>query len=227
MDDDVILIVLAAAGAVLAGIAWLVVLSRRHRQRVEQTWRDFAGRHGLAHAFDRGGLEAVERQGRRGDRLLLRGALRGRAFTVKEVSVNDGDSDSSSPSVRTRFSLAVAGMPAGLLVHPRPPGRLARGLINGALSLATRLGADLPPEAQSGDPAFDDTHMIRAHDPPAARAWLTDPARRATMTALAAEEDLHILDRDLCWQGDRPKTVEAMEEVVARLEVWAGRLERK
>ena len=190
---------IAAAAGLLALLALVGFWLARRRRDV---LRDFARRHGLEYADAESGPE-------------LRGQLHGRAFHL-EIDPRSSD-HAVAAAQETRMTTIVRGtVPEGLQVLG------AKGL---AGALQRRLEGE---QVDVGDEAFEHAVLVKALDPAAARAWLTDRRKRALLRLVEATDpslagmwgsELYVEERTLSEDLERLESRAALlRDVAAELE---------
>jgi hypothetical protein len=94
-----------------------------------------------------------------------------------------------------------------------------------AFDLAEHLGGPIPDEIVTGDPAIDDTWVVRGFDADAVRQWMVSATRRQALFELSADKEFCVVDNAIRWEGNTPNKREEIEAILRRLEGYAARFE--
>jgi hypothetical protein len=158
-------ILLVIVGCTVAGAAVLTLIFARVRtNQAEDSWRLLADRHGLHQVNEWEGKKA----------LAVHGDLDGRPFLMQNIEVGG-----QQKHFQTQISIQLGNrLPGGLFLGPE---RFGKGVFKKMI---------VGEEIEIGDAEFDAMVVIRAEDPKALKAYLTDERKAAVLKILEIKANL-------------------------------------
>lgn len=182
-------IFIVVIGCTVAGAAVLTLIFARVRtSQAEDSWRLLADRHGLRQAHEWEGKKA----------LVVHGDFDGRPFLMENIEVGG-----QQKHFQTQISLHLGTrIPAGLFLGPE---RFGKGMFKKMI---------VGEEIEIGDAEFDAKVVIRADDPKALKAYLTDERKAAVLRLL--EIKAHLEDGKVLMKA--PKELHHLQELESILE---------
>jgi len=181
-----------------------IILIFWKRKQAQETWRNFASRHGFKHL-------APETPRFFFARITLAfqdpGDVQGNFLGFPLRLQADIKGAGKNRSISTIMSVEIPNLPAGLAVYH----------VNTFLKITILPGAQ---DVKTGDSVFDKAFVVQGNDPADVCSWLNDSRRNAILRILATQRDLNI--RNGCLRFERNQLVDDPAVLEKALECFAA-----